>query len=62
MLKNIRKGLIGSGFRNSVVVSQPCPSGHITADKRLRSNCLRFAAAKMSFMLGTLDEMDKNEV
>lgn len=25
-----------SGVRNSAVASQPCPSGHITADKRLR--------------------------
>jgi len=24
------------GVRNSAVASQPCPSGHITADKRLR--------------------------
>ncbi len=24
------------GVRNSAVASQPCPSGHITADKKLR--------------------------
>jgi hypothetical protein len=29
---------ICSGVRNSAVASQPCPSGHITADKRLRPN------------------------
>jgi hypothetical protein len=30
------------GVRNSAVASQPCPSGHITADKRLR-----YAAPKL---------------
>jgi hypothetical protein len=34
MLKNNRKGLISCGIRSSAVASQPCPSGHITADKR----------------------------
>lgn len=28
------KELILGGVRNSAVASQPCPSGHITADKR----------------------------
>jgi hypothetical protein len=28
--------IIYGGVRNSAVASQPCPSGHITADKRLR--------------------------
>ena len=28
-------------IRKSAVASQPCPSCHITADKRFRSNCLR---------------------
>ena len=36
MLKNIRKGLISGVARNSTAASQPCPLGHITADKRLR--------------------------
>jgi hypothetical protein len=34
MLKNIRKGLISGVARNSTAASQPCSSGHITADKR----------------------------
>jgi len=41
MLKNIRKGLISGGVRNSAVALQPCPSGHITADIRLRSAQIR---------------------
>ena len=31
---NINKNL--GGVRNSAIASQHCPSGHITADKRLR--------------------------
>jgi len=44
MLKNIRKGSISGGIRNSAVALQPCPSGHITADKRLR-----YASPKIAF-------------
>jgi len=32
----MNKDLILGGVRNSAVASQPCPSGHITADKMLR--------------------------
>ena len=35
MLKNIRKGLIRGGVRNSAVASQPCPAVHITRAIRL---------------------------
>ncbi len=42
-----------AGVRNSTVALQPCPSGHITADKRLR-----YASAKLpsatSFIRKTL--------
>ena len=31
---NINKNKNLGGVRNSAIASQPCPSGHITADKR----------------------------
>jgi len=44
------------GVRNSAVASQPCPSGHITADKRLR-----YATPKLpsttSFIRKTLNDI-----
>jgi len=33
------------GVRNSAVASQPCPSGHITADKRLRYAQIAFGTS-----------------
>lgn len=33
------------GVRNSVVASQPCPSGHITADKREIKDFLKLLSA-----------------
>jgi hypothetical protein len=33
------------GVRNSAVASQPCPSGHITADKMLRYAMLKLPSA-----------------
>lgn len=42
-----------SGVRNSAVASQPCPSGHITADKRLRYTSPKLPSAT-SFIHGTL--------
>ena len=42
------------GVRNSAVASQPCPSGHITADKRLRYAQIAFGT---SFIRKTLSEM-----
>lgn len=42
-----------SGVRNSAVASQPCPSGHITADKRLRFTSPKLPSAT-SFIRRTL--------
>lgn len=44
------------GVRNSAVALQPCPSGHITADKRLRFTSPKPPSAT-SFLLGTLYAM-----
>jgi len=41
---------------NSAVASQPCPSGHITADKRLRYASPKLPSAT-SFIHKTLSEM-----
>jgi hypothetical protein len=46
---------------NFAVASPPCPSGHITADKRLRYALPKLPSAT-SFIRKPLDEMDKNEV
>jgi len=43
--------------RNSAVASQPCPSGHITADKREIKNFPKFAYWRTSFICKTLDEI-----
>jgi len=49
---------------NSAVASQPCPSGHITADKRLRYASPKLPSAT-SFIRKTLNAMpflgDNNE-
>jgi hypothetical protein len=44
------------GVRNSAVASQPCPSGHITADKRLRYAAPKLPSAT-SFIRETLYEI-----
>ena len=49
------KEFIG-GVRNSAVASQPCPSGHITADKRLRYTTPKSPSAT-SFIRKTLSEI-----
>ena len=49
------KEFIG-GVRNSAVASQPCPSGHITADKRLRYATPKLPSAT-SFIRKTLGKM-----
>ena len=54
-LQGIRKNIYG-GVRNSVVASQPCPSGHITAGKRLRYASLKLPSAT-SFIRQPLAEM-----
>jgi hypothetical protein len=50
------KILIFSGVRNSAVASQPCPSGHITADKRLRYASPKLPLAT-SFIRNMLDKI-----
>ena len=45
-----------SGVWNSAVASQPCPSGHITADKRLRYAFPKLPSAT-SFIRITLSEI-----
>jgi len=44
------------GVRNSTVASQPYPSGHITADKRLRYATPKLPSAT-SFIRNTLGEI-----
>jgi hypothetical protein len=44
------------GVRNSAVASQPCLSGHITADKRLRFTSPKLPSAT-SFIRKTLYEI-----
>jgi len=46
------------GVRNSAVASQPCPSGHITADKREIKDFPKLPSAT-SFIRKTLSEMPK---
>jgi hypothetical protein len=41
------------GVRNSAVASQPCPSGHITADKRLRYASPKFAIGELPLFAET---------
>jgi len=45
--------LFNGGVRNSAVASQPCPLGHITADKREIKNFPKFAT-QTSFIRKTL--------
>ncbi len=51
---NTNKNL--GGVRNSAVASQPCPSGHITAYKRLRCASPKLPSAT-SFIHETLSEI-----
>jgi hypothetical protein len=42
---------------NSAVTLQPCPSGHITADKREIKDFHKSRLVGTSFVRGTLDEI-----
>jgi len=53
----IKDSILG-GVRNSAVASQPCPSGHITADKRLRYASPKLPLAT-SFIRKTLYAMPR---
>ena len=44
-------------LHDSAVASQPCPSGHITADKRLYFTSSKFAYWQTSFIRGTLSDV-----
>jgi len=55
-MQNKRAGRV----RNSAVASQPCPSGHITADKRLRYASSKLPSAT-SFIRKTLAETSYGE-
>jgi hypothetical protein len=48
------------GVRNSAVASQPCPSGHITADKREIKDFPKLPSAT-SFIRKTLSEIRLGE-
>jgi len=48
------------GVGHSAVALQPCPSGHITADKRLRYALPKLPSAT-SFIRKTLDETDTKQ-
>jgi len=52
---NINKNL--GGVRNSAVASQPCPSGYITADKRLTPFAQICPIGQTSFIRETLSEI-----
>jgi len=49
----------GGRVRNSAVASQPCPSGHITADKREIEDFPKLSSAT-SFIRGTLGDILKS--